>query len=409
MYQFHIRMHRRFIVSLGCAFALAACGGGGGGGDGGSGAGPATTGGTPAGSAATAATVNAVTTGPITGFGSIIINDVRYDDSAATIVFDDDSTARSADLRLGMMAQVESQRDANASTARAISIATRSHVQGQISAISPATNQLTVLGITVTVSATTVFDNVAGLSALTLNDQVEIHGFPDASGNLIATRIEKSGSTEARLIGTAQNAGTPGRFTLGGITVLYQPTALVGISSVTNGSLVRVKGNLTSANTITARAIRAINLTAPAVNGQLAEVEGIITAFASPSSFSVNNVPVTVGTNAIVEGTPVLGARVEVKGTVTNNTLTATKVEVRNQAQVEIEANEIHDAIFSIDQRLQTFTLRNGTITIRWDSSTVFDRSLPSGGASLRTNLRVEVKGRVRENVLLASRIKIDD
>jgi hypothetical protein len=404
MYRFQPRMRHRFVLSLGCAFALAACGGG----DGGSDTVP-TTGSTPASSATTAATVTAVTTGPISGFGSIIINNVRYDDSAAKVVVDDDDNARSADLRLGMMAQVESQKEANASTAHATSIATRSHVRGPISAISPGTNQLTTLGITVTVNPTTVFDNVGDLSVLNLNDRVEIHGLPDASGNLTATRIEKSSSTDARLVGTVQNAGTVGRFTLGGITVLYQPTALVGFSSVTNGSQVRVKGSLITANTITASAIRAINLAAPSVNGRLTEVEGIITAFTSSSNFSVNNVAVTVAAGAVVQGTPALGARVEVAGTVTNNTLTATKVEVRNQAQVEFEANEFHDAIFSIEPTLRTFTLRNGTVTIKWDNGTVFDASLPNGAGSLRTSLRVEVKGRVSGNVLLASRVKVDN
>lgn len=405
MYRFQPRLHKSSITFLACAFALAACGGGG---DSNSGAAPTTTGSTPAGSTTVAATVNAVTTGPISGFGSIIINGVRYDDSAAKVVLDDDNNARSADLRLGMMAQVESQKDANASTARAISIATRSYVQGPISTISPGINQLTVLGITVTVTPTTVFDNVVGLSVLVLNDRVEIHGIPDASGNLTATRIEKSSATEARLIGTVQNAAT-GRFTLGGITVLYQPASLIGFSSVTNGSAVRVKGNLTAANTVTASAIRAINLTAPSANGQLVEVEGIITAFTNPSNFSVNNVAVTVGTGAAVQGVTALGARVEVVGTVTSNVLTATKVEVRNQTQVENEANELHDAIVSLDLNLRTFTLRNGTVTIKWDNNTVFDPSLANGAGSLRTSLRVEVKGRVNGNVLLASRVKLDN
>jgi hypothetical protein len=409
MFQFQPRRHNGFITSLVCAFALAACGGGGGSVESASNAGPTTTGSAPTGSTATAATVNAVTTGPISGFGSIIINGVHYDDSAAKVILDDDNNARSADLRLGMMAQVESQKDANAGTARATSIATRSYVQGPISALSPGINQLTVLGITVTATPTTVFDNVANLSGLALNDKVEIHGLPDASGNLTATRIEKLNTAEARLIGTVQNASTTGRFTLGSITVLYQPTALIDFSNVTNGSLVRVKGNLTAANTITASAIRAINLTAPSANGQLAEMEGIITAFTNSSRFSVNNVAVTVGAGATVQGSPALGSRVEVVGTVTGTALTATKVEVKNQAQVEVEANELHDAIASLDLNLRTFTLRNGTVTIKWDNSTVFETSLPNGAGSLRNNLRVEVKGRVNGSVLLASRIKLDN
>lgn len=410
MHQVKFKTQCRFLFAAGCAMLLASCGGGG---DNGSSTAstPASTASTPAAGApsgSVAATVNAVTTGPISGFGSIIINGVRYDDSAAKVVLDDDASVTSANLRLGMMAQVESQREANSTTARATSITSRSYVHGPVSAIAVGISQLTVLGVTVTVTPTTVFDNVTGLSALTLNDRVEIHGIPDVTGNLTATRIEKSGSTEARLIGTVQNAGT-GRFTLGSITVLYSPAALIGFSSVTNGSVVRVKGNLTAANTVTASAIRAINLTAPSVSGQLVEVEGIITDFTSVTSFSVNNVKVNVGAGVVVQGTPARGARVEVAGTISGNVLNATKVEVRNQAQVEIEANELHDAIVNLDINAHTFTLRNGTVKIKWDNSTVFDASLPNGAGNLRANLRVEVKGRISGDVLLASRIKLDN
>lgn len=409
MDQIKFKTKCRFLLAAGCAILLASCGGGG---DSGSGAAstPVSTTSTPAASTpsgSVAATVNAVTTGPISGFGSIIINGVRYDDSVAKVVLDDDASVLSTDLRLGMIAQVESQREANSTTARATSITSRSYVQGPVSVISAGISQITVLGVTVTVTPTTVYDNVTGLSALALNDRVEIHGLPDAAGNLVATRIEKSGSTEARLIGTVQNA-VPGRFTLGSITVLHPTTALIGFSNVANGSLVRVKGNLTAGNTVTASAIRAINLTAPSVNGQLVEVEGIITEFTSLTGFAVNNLTVNVGAGVVVQGTPARGARVEVAGTISGNVLNATKVEIKNQAQVEVEANELHDAVANLDINTHTFTLRNGTVKIKWDNSTLFDASLPNGAGNLRTNLRVEVKGRVSGDILLASRIKLD-
>ena len=398
-----IQMHR-LALAFACATMLAACGGGGGGGGGGT----TTTGAAPAPVATTASTVSAVTTGPITGFGSIIINGVRYDDSAARIALDDDRTGASTDLRLGMMAQVESERDASGATARATSISTRSYVQGPVSSISVAGNLLTVLGTTVTVTSTTVFDNVTGLAALALNDRVEIHGIPNASGALVATRIEKSGSSEARLVGTVQNAAT-GSFTIGGITVQYQPAALVGLSTITNGTVVRIKGTLVNATTVSATAIRAITLTAPFANGQSVELEGVVVGFTDATHFSVNGVSVVVAPSAVVQGTPVNGARVEVAGTVSANVLTASKVEVRNQDQVAPEANELHGAISSLDIGTRTLTLRNGTVTVKWDGSTVFEASLPNGAASLASNLRVEIRGKVSGNVLLATRIKLDN
>lgn len=404
-----------FVITLACAASIAGCGGGGSSsandvsGSSGSGAGSTGTGSVPAGggSTTTANTVNSVTTGPISGFGSIIINGTRYDDSTAQITLDDDGVSRSADLRLGMMVQVESERAADDSSVRATSIAARSYLQGPIASIATGVNRLTVLGVTVTVTPNTVFDNVANLSALTVNDRVEIHGIPDAALGLIATRIEKSDNSEARLIGTVQNASAT-TFTLGSITVQYQANNLIGLSNVTTGTVVRVKGNAVNATTIAATAIRSINLTAPALNGQRTEVEGIITSFTDAAHFSVNGRAVVVGTGVVAQGTPALGARVEVTGTFNGTALAANKVEVKNQEQVEVEANELHGAIFSVGPASNTFTLRNGTVTVRWDSNTVFDASLPNGGNNLKANLQIEVKGRVTGNVLLASRIKLD-
>jgi hypothetical protein len=412
MKQFKRNSVYRSLITLGCAIALAGCGGGGssdaGTGTTATGNAPAASGsGAPSGSTTTAATISAVTTGPITGFGSIIVNGTRYDDSSAKTTLDDDRAALSSDLRLGMIVQVESERSADGSNVRATSIAARSFLEGPVTTIAAGSSQLTVLGVTVIVTPTTVFDGLAGLSALAVNDVVEIYGIPDATGRLSATRIEKSGKAETRLVGTVQNASATS-FTVGSITVQYTAAALNGASAVSNGTVVRIKGNATNATTIVASSIRPVNLTAPAANGQRTEVEGIITAFTDASHFVVNGVSVSVASGATLQGVPALGARVEVEGTASANGLTASKVEVKNQGEVEVETNELHGAIFSLNSSARTFTMRNGTVTVKWDSSTVFDSSLPNGGNSLAVNLPLEVKGRVSGNLLLATRIKID-
>jgi hypothetical protein len=58
---------------------------------------------------AACATTTTLTRTPITGFGSIIVNGVRFDDSAA-LVRDDDGAASGRDrLSLGMQVEVESE------------------------------------------------------------------------------------------------------------------------------------------------------------------------------------------------------------------------------------------------------------------------------------------------------------
>jgi hypothetical protein len=79
------------------------------------------------------------------------------------------------------------------------------------------------------------------------------------------------------------------------------------------------------------------------VRGNVAriEVEGFVTAFASTSSFTVGNQPVVTTAGTAFQGglasEIVLGAKLEVEGSLSNGVLTATKVSFREN--VRFEAN----------------------------------------------------------------------
>jgi hypothetical protein len=375
---------------------LIACGGGAGG-TGGSFAG--------VGSGGTGASYS----GPVSGFGSIIVNGVRIDDSGATVTLDDDNTdGRNTDLRLGMMVEVEGERDSGGATGKATSIASRSYVQGGISAVDAGANRFTVLGVTVTVTSRTAYEGVAGIAALAANDTVEVHGMVNGSGGLTATRVEKKAATsEVRLTGAVQTFDATA-FIINGVTVQYQPADLVDLpNGISAGMLVRVKGTMSGA-AIDATRVRQVRL-APAIKeGRLLEVEGYVTRFSSATNFEVNGIAVTVPAGAKVEGTVALGSRVEVEGTIVNNVLSAAKVETRDDSAVDDVAYEVHDLISNLDLLGKTFTMRNGTVTVKWDSATIFDSSLLGGAAALVNGLKVEVRGKMSGNVLLATRIKLD-
>jgi Domain of unknown function (DUF5666) len=124
--------------------------------------------------------------GPITGFGSIIVNGVRYDDASAVIDDDnDDGRVRSsADLKLGMRAEVQASAitvSAGVSSATASSIRVHSEIVGPVEAIDPVNARLSVLGQTVDVVATTVFDAslTSGLSSLVPGDVIEVYATLD--------------------------------------------------------------------------------------------------------------------------------------------------------------------------------------------------------------------------------------
>jgi hypothetical protein len=394
------------LASLAASLVLTACGGGGDGG------GFASIG---VGSGGTGVSVS----GPIRGFGSVIVNGIRFDDSNASITLDDDNGGlRSTDLRLGMMVEIEGTRDAGNLTGSATSITAHSYVQGPVAAVDAQTGQFTVLGVTVAVGAGTVFDGagVTGLASLAAGDTVEIHGIPDAAGRLRATRIERKDPTsQIRLTGTVQASDAAG-FTVNGITIQTAPAALSDLpGGVTVGMLVRIKGTLanpaTNPNTIVASRVRRISLTPPLQEARTLEVEGVVTAFTSVSEFEVNGVKVRVAADAKREGGVVVpGVRIEVEGAVAGGILVASKVEVKDETQQDDDANELHARILAVDLASQTFTVRDRTITVKWDASTRFDdRGLPRGPASLAAGMAVEVKGSISGNVLLASKIELEE
>ncbi|MFP5412525.1 MAG: DUF5666 domain-containing protein, partial [Gammaproteobacteria bacterium] len=116
-------------------------------------------------------TGSAIVVGPITGFGSIIVNGVRLDDSTASITDEDGAPRSRADLKLGVMTSV----DASALTPEpgglrgtAASIRIGSELVGPVDAVDAAAGTLTVLGQAVRVGATTIFDEslVGGLAGL---------------------------------------------------------------------------------------------------------------------------------------------------------------------------------------------------------------------------------------------------
>lgn len=366
-------------------------------------------------SSPTAAATPTAFSGAITGFGSIFVNGVRIDHSQSRITLDDDAANAGADdLRLGMVVDVLGDRAAGAATGRASGVASHSFVQGPVSDISVATSTLSVLGVQITVSATTVFggNGLTGLGTLSPGETVEVHGLPNADGTRVkATRIErKAGIGDIRLTGKVQDAGGSS-FNINGFTVQFTAAALDQLpNGVSNGMVVRIKGAPSSSTTIVANRIRPANLAPLTVAGQRAEVEGVVTKLTSAADFELSSLHVTVPSGTTVTGTIVPGARVEVEGTLDNGTLVATQVRVEDESHEANEANEFHSAITAVDKTNRTMTLSaGGGVIVQWDGATVFDSAtLPGGGNDLNVGMPVEVKGKVSGNAVLATRIKRD-
>src|SRR5262245_30452572 len=104
----------------------------------------------------------AFTQGTITGFGSVIVNGVRFDDSTAQITDDDDQPHNKGDLKLGMNVDVDSSGvDRGSNSGKANRIRFGAAIVGPVSAIGAGTTPktLTVLDQIVDIGDKTVFDD----------------------------------------------------------------------------------------------------------------------------------------------------------------------------------------------------------------------------------------------------------
>jgi hypothetical protein len=375
--------------ALWLALALVACGGG------------VDSGGTGA--------TSSYASGPITGFGSVIVNGVRFDDSLASISDGDGTLRQRGDLRLGMSVEIRgsaiSTDATGASVSSASSIAFGSEILGPVEGVDPAARRLVVLGQTIETNAATVFDNLnGGLAALRVGDVAEVYAlFDAASGTYTATRVErKAAASVSRLRGVVSNHDVMARtFNLGPEQISY--AAFIGTlpANLANGNFVRVR--LQTAKLAGAWPLTSVKDGADSPrDSDDVRLEGLIGAFTSATQFSVNGVAV----NASGANPPAglgLGVRVEVRGTASGSVLQATEVKLKSQSEVENQDFELRGLVSSVDVAGSSFVLRG--VAVSYSPATRLD-----GGtaANLLAGADVEARGMLSADGtrLVASRIR---
>lgn len=299
------------------------------------------------GSASPAASSSIVSSGTITGFGSVFVNGVRYDTSAATFTINGKPGTQS-ELRVGHVITLRGHRNGTSSVADAIVF--DDLVKGPVTSVNAAGSQLVVLGQTVAIDGDTSFDdNIAGaaLTGLATGDLVEVSGLRRADGSIQATRIEKKpAGTSFEVTGRASAVDTTNRkLNVHGLVVNYATATLSNFASgqPQNGDLVEAKG--TSVNTTGELVATSLERKSPddQSSGIDNHIEGLVTRFVSATDFDVANRKVTTSSGTTFEnGTAAnlaLNVKVEVEGRVdATGTLVATKVQFKRQASARIEA-----------------------------------------------------------------------
>ena len=324
-------------LALATAALVGACGGGGGGiaGVGGGGTG-------------------SFSVGTITGFGSIFVNGIRYEDNGARLV-DDDGIVKvlgtdDNPLKIGMAVEVTGSVDDRGTMRSAMQIAYGAEIKGPVTSVDAAAGTFNVFGITVRTTTTTVYDNFGGVGSLATGNVVEVHGQPDTSGRILASYVERkaasvaafvAGDGEYRLRGTV--AGLRGSsptyaFTLRGVAIRTSASTDFD-GTPANGRSVAVRLDPTQQGDGSYLAERLKVRTAgydDSSSSAEGEVEGYVSGFTSAASaFRVSDYAVRLGTGVTFEDGVAAdlkdGIRVETKGRIENGVLVVTKLEFKSR------------------------------------------------------------------------------
>jgi len=323
-------------------------------------------------SGGTGAPTSSFASGPITGFGSVIVHRVHFDDSHARVADADGNLRSPGDLRLGMTTEIYGSAVvtvATGSTSIATSIIFASAIVGRVDNIDSAAATLVVLGQTVVVTPTTVFDNslTGGLAGLSIGDVIEVYALVDAaSGSYRATRVDRKTSVAAyQLRGIVSNLDTVAKtFKIGVQQISY---ANLQGSEVPNtlgdGRFVRVQLQIVPAGGVWL-ATRLQDSVPVLQNQSETLLEGLISKFTSNAQFTVNGIDVDASRASFPTGSIGLGlgVRVAIEGTAVGKVLSASTVQIRTEADVATEGFELDGAIASIDTVNGTFVLFGLTV-----------------------------------------------
>jgi Domain of unknown function (DUF5666) len=352
------------------AALITACGGGSGG----------STSSTP--SAAT----SVVTIGTITGFGSVFVNGVRFDVSAAQITVNGQPGTQ-ADLRVGQVVKVKGKSTAATAQGTAQSIEFDHNLEGPIEN-DPAAGSFMLLGQTVMTDGSTSFDPRipgAAFAGLKKGDVVEVSGFAQADGSILATRIElESGSHKLEVRGVITVADDMAKtFNIGDLVVDYSQATLQGFTAAAPAvnDVVKVKGSgIDPQGRLTATQVELKTNTDMHGDGQHVEIEGLITVVASDTTFTVNGQDVLITPDTKIEvqggasGTKLAkDMRVEVEGQINAaGVLEAKKIEVEVGSEAALLG--MVDSVDTTDPKAPKVVVQGITVTLT-DRTRLEDRT----------------------------------
>ena len=344
--------------------------------------------------------------GTITGYGSIIVNGVHFDERTAQVQDDDGQTLAPGALALGMVVQVSAGPVATAAdgTRQAVadSVRTQRALVGPVSALDLAGSRLTLLGQTVRLGADTVVDERlgGGLAGLAAGQWLEVYGFYDAAaGAFAATRLAPSGPSAGLRISGPVAAVDAGSRTL---RLGSQSYSLVGVASVpAPDALVSLK--LQADTDAQGRWVVSGQQAgaAPPQDRDGARLDGRVSQLLPAGRFIVDGVTVD-SSAARVSGSLAVGAQVEVSGALRAGVLVASEVQARSEQARSFELNGSPSGLDAVRKR---FVLRGTTVSYA-RADVVFDGGNAASLVGYSGELKVEGQLSADRTLVEATRIR---
>ncbi|HKF93893.1 MAG TPA: DUF5666 domain-containing protein [Gammaproteobacteria bacterium] len=324
-----------------------------------------------------------ISNGTVTAFASVFVNGVEFDTTNATFTRNG-QPATESDFSVGEVVTVAGTFNVDGTTGTARRVTYRANVSGAVTeAPNVVSGRIKVLGQTVTVTPSTVFENFAALTDVSPGNVLEVSGFTNADGSVIATYIVKRqnafvpGASVSQVRGFVTDLNEANMtFTLDGLTVNYSaPQMMNGI--LANGRFVEVSSNENVINgELAADTVNVVDPVPGIKSGDALNTEGVVSRFASPTDFSVGGQRVITTPDTTFEdgGVADLGLNValEVAGQVNaNDVLVAARIVFR-QPENTFEVGGIALAVNASAGTVTVQSVGSGAIEVATDSRTKF-------------------------------------
>lgn len=365
---------------------------------------------------------NVVAVGPITGFGSVIVNGVTFGTANATVTMDDEPGIESG-LRLGMIVSVAGTIDTTTGEARASEISFVDDVEGPVSSMDRAAGSFVVLGRTVFVDELTVFED-ATFDDIEVGHVVKVSGLWRHELQIQATFVRRvafqfeAGMTMRVKGEIADLEIGQQQFRIGTQWCNYSAAMMeLGGADIANGMYVQVtsmammQNNQMMADAVQARE-RDRDRYRLCADECLYELIGYVTAFESTEDFEVDGQAVMATQDTVyVNGTAdtlAVDVKVSIDGTINDaGVLVADRIVFHLPSLVEIKGN-----VDGLDPETETVSVFG--IAVQTSEFTLFRDHTTSGQpifgfGDLNEGDRVEIRAVLDGDSVIATRLERDE